>query len=43
MISKKYHQVVSILILVFKQRSENMMPTPFVLNDATIIKTNITF
>jgi len=26
-----------------KQRSENMMPTPFVLNDATIIKTNITF
>ena len=26
-----------------KQRSENMMPTPFVLNDATIIKSNITF
>lgn len=26
-----------------KQRSEVMMPMPFVLNDATVIKTNITF
>ncbi len=26
-----------------KPRSEKMMPMPFVLNDATIIKTNIKF
>ncbi|MBG7631091.1 MAG: hypothetical protein IZT56_11765, partial [Bacteroidetes bacterium] len=26
-----------------KPRSENMMPTPFIINDATVIKTHITF